>query len=636
MMANLLEDLPIRPAFGTLRGVMEGVVKNSKPVGDCEWIAAQPPAHLLPIHRPARISAIWGRILELLRDPVEVHQLADGRKVFHVLATAVLVRGSRGSYTSLLWGHDGLDRAHLDRLDDRSVILQGMPWKWLWLDRLLDFAKLEYQEELGFLNIDAEGLDDYFNWLSQLIRRRIASNADMRQVRQRIRTTIGVDVKALRRAHAGVVSGRDYTLASLREYNNAVLMDAELDQLESDSPHLLPLYMAMAPHGNFPGSGDPVQRLKKWLLSNGFKPRDWRFVYRCNRRLIAPMGDVYYGRKQCAETLDYLRTVCALGLKEQCPERLIRALFGAWGNPAQREMTYWNYVSRFNFYPHFMALAVKRFATIPWDQLEGEFLSIVRWARDVSFSLTKGQKRLGWDWLLQKANAYSEMVQAKKSLDEIGWDVPTKGHVVGDYQLRFLESSYDLWDESIQMRNCVDVYSDKCRHTNARIASVTVGRRRVATAMFVWSGEELKLVQISGKANRPVSDGMTKRLNVVHIPGASENFKKIPCQTQVLAQEECAVSEPIAAVMRNCSQARKLSLIHSEKSTMTATITNTGVYIREVEISPVQAIADTFHMEFRSRLLTAKNPKESQRNFSLMFEREGLLELKALIDRALQ
>jgi hypothetical protein len=68
---------------------------------------------------------------------------------------------------------------------------------------------------------------------------------------------------------------------------------------------------------------------------------------------------------------------------------------------------------------------------------------------------------------------------------------------------------------------------------------------------------------------------------------------------------------------------------------MTALVTNTGNFIREVEIKPVQAVADTFQVEFRSRLLTAKNPLEPQTNFSLSVDRAGLMELKALIERSL-
>ena len=68
---------------------------------------------------------------------------------------------------------------------------------------------------------------------------------------------------------------------------------------------------------------------------------------------------------------------------------------------------------------------------------------------------------------------------------------------------------------------------------------------------------------------------------------------------------------------------------------MTALVTNTGQFIREVEIKAVQALPDTFQVEFRSRLLTAKNPSESRKNFSLVLDREGLLELKATIERSL-
>ena len=68
---------------------------------------------------------------------------------------------------------------------------------------------------------------------------------------------------------------------------------------------------------------------------------------------------------------------------------------------------------------------------------------------------------------------------------------------------------------------------------------------------------------------------------------------------------------------------------------MTAMLTNTGNFIREVEITPVQAMADTFQVEFKSRLLTAKDPMAYQKNLSLMLDRAELLELKAVIERSL-
>ncbi|MBK7005539.1 MAG: PcfJ domain-containing protein [Burkholderiales bacterium] len=632
-----VDELPIRPPFGTLRGVAEGVALNKKVIPGRVWLSATPPSHLLHIHRPARISAIWERVLELLRNPVEPHLLSSGSLVFNILGAAVVIKTTSGYLTPLLWNLDGLDRPYLDRVEPRNVIVQAMPYRWLWLDRLLGFAKLEYQEELEFLHLDADSatVDGYFRWLSSAIRKAITRHADMRQVRRRIATALDLNAVALRRANCGVPSRYVINLACVQNYNNAVLMVDELDQLEKDAPHLLPLYMAMGNFSDFPSHGEPVQRLKIWLLQNGFTQRDWRYIFSCSRRLILPMSDVYNWTHMCAETLDYLRGVCALGLKQQCPEPLLKALFCAWGNPAERESGYLHYLEKLNLYPHLMSLAIRRFGMVPFAELESDLLLIVRWAREERFNLTKGQRRLGWDWLLEKANAYADLAKAKKKLSGIHWSIPVKQHEVGSYQLRFLETSYDLWEESITMQNCVDQFSKKCMTTNARLASVKHGDRRVATAMFDWDGDELKLMQISGKANRAVSEVMAKRLSVLKIPKGHFAVNAIPATGQIVDRSDCTVVTEIAREIYCQHQAKSLPKIQRKNFYMTATITNTGGYLREVEIAPVKAVANTFHMEFRSRLLSAKNPNESQRNFSLTLERDGLIELRELIDRTL-
>jgi hypothetical protein len=284
------------------------------------------------------------------------------------------------------------------------------------------------------LDAGAATVDAYFKWLSGVIRKAIARHADMRQVRRRIATALDLNTVALRRANCGVPSNYVFHLARGHDYNNAVLMADELDQLEKDAPHLLPLYMAMGNFSDFPSQGEPVQRLKVWLLQNGFTQRDWRYIFSCDRRLILPMRDVYNCTHICAETLDYLRVVCALGLRHQCPEPLLKTLLTAWGNPAEREAGYLHYVKKLNVYPHLLSLATKRFGVVPFAELESDLLLIVRWAREARFMLTKGQRRMGWGWLLKKANAYADLAQAKERLSSIHWSVPVKQHQVGNYR----------------------------------------------------------------------------------------------------------------------------------------------------------------------------------------------------------
>lgn len=636
-MFDYIEQLPIRPAFGTMRGVMEGVVLNSKRVGTGEWITAQPPASLAHLHRPARISAIWERVMDLLRNPVEVHHLSGNLDIFNILGSAVIARSESGLLTPYLWCQKSLDQPYIDEADPATVVLRNMPWRWIWLDRVLGFAMQEYSAELEFLHISAsmEELSAYFKWANQVFRKRISRHADMAQVRRRIANALELDPETLRLASYGVPRGQLWSMTTVQDYTLAWLLRGELLQLEQDAPNLLPLYITLCNLMEHPEEGERVQHLKACLLANGFKESHWRFISKCNRRLLLPMRYVYRGQDVAEETLDYLRIVCDLGFQQQLPEPLLITLFSVWGNPAQRSHSYAAEYAVHRCYPHIMKLAAERFGRVDFDELEDELLAIIRWSWDVKLSLTKDQRREGWPWLLKQARAHLAMLDAKERGQTVKWKVPTQVHTVGPFQLRFLESSYDLWDESQAMRHCVDRYVQRCQESNARIASVTCGQRRVATAMFIWSDDQLKLVQIAGKANRPVSMVMTKSLGKLQIKCADEQVKAIPLEAPIICRREHMPAEEIEAISDSNAQAESPIPVQKEVTTMTALLTNTGSFIREVNIKPVQAIADTFQVEFKSRLLTARNPLAYQKNFSLILDRSALLELKAIIERSL-
>jgi hypothetical protein len=68
---------------------------------------------------------------------------------------------------------------------------------------------------------------------------------------------------------------------------------------------------------------------------------------------------------------------------------------------------------------------------------------------------------------------------------------------------------------------------------------------------------------------------------------------------------------------------------------MKATLSITGDFVREIEIRRLEALADTYHLEFRSRLATAKSPLELKRNFDLLLSRDELLQFKDLVAQAL-
>lgn len=157
----------------------------------------------------------------------------------------------------------------------------------------------------------------------------------------------------------------------------------------------------------------------------------------------------------------------------------------------------------------------------------------------------------------------------------------------------------------------------------------------MATAMFNWTGDALTLTQITSKANQPVSASLRKALEVLHIDGATAHFESLSLEVRSEFVEPELVD--IARLVEEQIRPGVVSNLPVEKKEnhMTAFLTITGDFIREVEITPIHAIANTYHIEFKSRLLTAKNPKEYQKNFSLTVDGDGLLELKALIERSL-
>lgn len=69
---------------------------------------------------------------------------------------------------------------------------------------------------------------------------------------------------------------------------------------------------------------------------------------------------------------------------------------------------------------------------------------------------------------------------------------------------------------------------------------------------------------------------------------------------------------------------------------MKAIVSSSPSFQREISLTPIPSVPGSFHLEVSSRLFSAKDPNAKQRNFSVILEREGLQQLKRLIDRSLK
>ena len=68
---------------------------------------------------------------------------------------------------------------------------------------------------------------------------------------------------------------------------------------------------------------------------------------------------------------------------------------------------------------------------------------------------------------------------------------------------------------------------------------------------------------------------------------------------------------------------------------MKARITQTGDFVRHVEITRVMALEHSYHLAFSSLLLTAKDPLAVKQNFGLILNRDEVPVLRDLLSEAL-
>lgn len=136
----------------------------------------------------------------------------------------------------------------------------------------------------------------------------------------------------------------------------------------------------------------------------------------------------------------------------------------------------------------------------PADQIRGYFSRgeefVTRpFCSDMSLNTVK---RLNHEWHEAVANNMDGHDQA---FPEPWCD----GGVVGDFEVRPITNSAELYREGHTMHHCVGTYADRVRDGEAYIYSVRQSEDRVATVELVRDGQQVSVGQIRGPCNSQVS-----------------------------------------------------------------------------------------------------------------------------------
>lgn len=472
----------------------------------------QPPESLRAAHDPALLSQLWSRLIQVVREPTQTVWSGDIR---WVQVTGVAVLGFMPDGTVQPYLHEPVEdgSTRLERLDPWTVVLQGCPYRDLWLKALARLACWDVQQhalQRGVQLSDGQA-GGYARWAFAHFSRQLTRHADLRQMRARVARVLALEPAAVAMAARLPVTTRSDALVVLGAYNRVQQHRAAFEAVAREAPNLLPIFGAVCDSFGFPDEGEALARLRRFLVQiQGLSPRTWRYLCNAGYRVLKPLAEFYGGDVDRA-AVEHLALLDLIGVSTCSPRWLVRTLLAGWGDAGNRWASYANDVAKHQKLWAHLARTLTRMGP---DQIELDKLDLVRrWIFDLPEGVAPDsqQRAAGWPWLLRHANDWAE-VQRRRAETQKSWSTWTETVAVGRWTLRPLNSALDLWEEALAMRHCAETFVERCQSGDHVMFSVTEGSRRVGTALMTRTVHGWCLGQVKGFANAVVSNQLAASL----------------------------------------------------------------------------------------------------------------------------
>lgn len=348
---SIADVVGIYPVCGLLPDLAEGI--NCEP--DSRWPSDAgflgtlvPPDSLVQWHEPVFLARILRRLRWRMAEPIMEKRDATGRRVFVLLGTWVLVEQRNGCLRAYQWRCETLDRVTLAAVPDRLVVAQGMPYQLAWLKALVRPLALEFLNWRGRDPTAAAvtSTEQYIRWaLLEKLGPRIARNGKLNTVRAQIAAQVRLDPWALGVANRLLRPGDMPQLALLSDYNCVQRNRQAFATLEREAPHLVALFGVLCRSIGFPKRGEPVQRLKQFLVDRGVSLLTWRVVTRSGPRLWLMVNEFYKGDLP-ESLLDFILCIDTLGFDRPPPQWMLHRLLSAHGGAYARYSAYWGEIAK--------------------------------------------------------------------------------------------------------------------------------------------------------------------------------------------------------------------------------------------------------------------------------------------------
>jgi hypothetical protein len=494
------------PAFGLLPDVAEFIHFAPMP-GDgagqaAYWDAFAPPKDLAALHNPEFLARMWHRLQVQVRAPISQIRSDSGRRVLKLLGSFVLVEQVNGCWRVYEWSCRALGNVELVPISDNHIVAQDMPYGAAWLKTLVEPVALEmrgYYATSGRA-VPLANYERYAAWaLLGLFAGRLARRGDLRALRRRIGECLSLDRWVLGIANRLLRPHNMPQQALLSGYKCVLRNRRAFAKLENDAPHLTSLYGVLCQAKGFPAQGEPVQRLKEYLIARGVSQRTWRVISRSSQRLWLIVNRFYKG-KLSDSVLDFIRCIYG-GPTARYPD---------YAEEVQGLQQVWRHVVR-----------LMQGIGVPTEAQESELDRVVRWIHaDQPETLAPTKREAGWQWLVRRSQNWETQQELGMQSQFRRWPVPMTEVMLEGYCFRFLDNALALWLEGRAMHHCAHQYAGKCAAGELLLMSVQVDACRLATLALTHSEEGWHVSQLAGKANRPcgkqvlrASQALAVRLN---------------------------------------------------------------------------------------------------------------------------
>jgi hypothetical protein len=486
-----------------------------------------PPEDLSAAHDPALVQLLWSRLIQVVREPTQTIWTADIRWVL-VTGVAVLAFLPDGTVHPYLHAPAEDRSSRLERLDPWNVVLQGCPYRDLWLTALARLARwdvLQHAQQRGVSLSDAQAAG-YAQWAFAHFGRQLARHADLRQMRERVARVLAFEPAVVAMAARLPVTTRSDALIFQGAYNHVQRHRTAFDAVAREAPNLLPLFGALCDSFAFPEEGEAVARLRRFLVQiKGLSPRTWRYLCQAGSRVLKPLAEFYGGDVDHA-ALEHLKLLDQLAVDSQTPPWLVRTVLAGWGDADNRWASYANDVAK---HPKLWAHLARTLTKAGPAQIELDKLDLVRrWIFDLPHGVApdRQQRAGGWPWLVRQADEWAEVMR-QKAAKKAAWSTWTETVSIGRWTLRPLNSALALWEEALAMRHCAEGFVGRCQSGGSVMFSVSEGTRRVATALMDKTRRGWRLNQVKCFANGAVSNQLAVRLEawMAGLPATAENIE---------------------------------------------------------------------------------------------------------------